>query len=981
MRATVLQERMAPGSRSQRIGRLGLILATICAWLTLLTSPASAGDPRRVWKTIETDHFIIHYFEPNGDVAVKVARSAERSHAILVPVFQHLPEAKTQVILLDQTDGSNGFASVLPFNRITLYATAPESDSVLNDHDDWLFYLTAHEYAHILHLDTIGGLAKWVNKIVGKSWAPNQIMPRWIIEGLATHQETKHTSGGRGRSSLFDMNLRVAVLADQHLRLDQVTNGPRYWPRGTVAYLHGSHFLQYIFDRYGDDKIPELAKRYGYDPIPYSFNRIMGDMVGKDMNELYDDWTEFLRSKYSLQVEAAERIGLRTGRRLTFSRESNTLPRYTRDGQHILWQISDGFSPGHIRAMPVGGNVGESRKYTDINRLVSYEPLADGSLVAAVRNNYRTNYTFDDLYRWHRKERRLERLTHGLRAKAPTVSPDERQVAFIITANSRSRLAVMPLQPQSEHRILWQGERFDQASSPRWSPDGRSIALSTWAKGGYRDIRIIDVASGRERRLTNDRAIDIYPVFSPDGAYLYYSSDRSGIYNIYAYDLRTEKTWQVTNVLGGTFNHDISPDSKRLVYMGFGVGGYDLYEIDLDPNDWLVPAPYINDRPDPAHLPEDIEISKPRPYRPLTTLAPRAYTAGLVATSFGTGLTIQTAGADVVGLHRYTLGTTIDLTRGDINLGMSYNYNNEWPNIRVSASRSIARRSGLIIDNRNTSFIQETYSLTAGVGLPMLRSLLGTSQLNLDYDFDWFRNLEDQYDGPDPNDILPQFPEVDMVLSGLALRWSYNDTEAPFYLMGQSRGNILSASLRMDHPVLGSKYRTMSVNYSWQGFLRVPWIPWSTFAVRINGATATTNRARQSVFSLGGIPDQDIATAIIENRRASASGHLRGFPRRVATGNQYHLANLEYRQFLFAIERGVSTLPFYLRQVHIAGLLDVGNAYDKFDITDVRVGAGAALRMDFAFGYYLVASLDLGYARGLTADGTGEYWFLLTGAL
>ena len=42
-------------------------------------------------------------------------------------------------------------------------------------------------------------------------------------------------------------------------------------------------------------------------------------------------------------------------------------------------------------------------------------------------------------------------------------------------------------------------------------------------------------------------------MFSPDGATLYFSSDRSGISNIYALDLATRRLSQVTNVRTGAF--------------------------------------------------------------------------------------------------------------------------------------------------------------------------------------------------------------------------------------------------------------------------------------------------------------------------------------------------------------------------------------------------------------------------------------------
>jgi hypothetical protein len=92
----------------------------------------------------------------------------------------------------------------LPRNAIQVNATGPSSFTELDDHEDWLYGLVAHEYTHILHIDTMSGLPTIYNKIFGKTWAPNQILPRWIIEGIAVYEESKRSAGGRNRGTRFD---------------------------------------------------------------------------------------------------------------------------------------------------------------------------------------------------------------------------------------------------------------------------------------------------------------------------------------------------------------------------------------------------------------------------------------------------------------------------------------------------------------------------------------------------------------------------------------------------------------------------------------------------------------------------------------------------------------------------------------------------------------------------------------------------------
>ncbi len=968
-----------------------LVLWMVLAWtlfFAVFSRPGLAGDGTLVWKTIETEHFIIHYHEPLDDVAYKVAAAAERSHEVLVPVFDYAPPQKTQVVLTDNTDSSNGFAGVLPRNRIRLFTTAPTSLSSLNDHDDWMFTLVAHEYVHILHIDTIGGLADIVNKIVGKIWAPNQIQPRWLIEGIATYQESEQTSGGRIRNALFDMELRMDTLAGNKHQLDAMSSGPRAWPRGNVAYLYGSHFLKYVFDRHGADKLGEMSWAHGSSTLPYGINRAVLQATGEHFETHYDNWTQHLRDKYALQEEAATRLGLRQGRRLTFSAEINTAPQYSADGAALIWRHGDGYREGRFRTMPVGGNVGQASDYAFIERVGDFALLSDGSMVIEQNGTYRTNYSFQDIFLWDRRSDTVRAYTHGQRARSPAVSKDQGSLAFVVNDAGRTSLAVTPMQPMASPRIVWAGDdRYDQVADPTWAPDGKSIAISTWSRGGYRDIAVVDVDSGRASFITRDRALDVNPVFSPDGAYLYFVSDRSGIYNVYAYQLATAELWQVTNVLGGAFMPHVSPDGTRMAYQGFVGRGYDIFEIDLEPTRFVPALPYVDDRPEPADVDADVDAgtvlaTAPRPYRAIETLAPRTYDVELLSNSFGDAINISTDGSDVAGLHSYSLGATVGLDRAGINMGASYGFSGWWPFLRAAVSRDSSRRGGLIIDGVNTAYTQDRYRLSTSGDVTLLSSDIGRARLGVSYDLDWFRIVDDVRGAPDPNQQLTRGPEDNVRFAALSLRWSYSNAQGNTYTIGGQSGNSLSASLRLDHPVLGSSVRAMSLFYRWDAFAKLPWADTASLSIGLAGGIRVTDQGNAGSFVLGGVPDQDVVQAIIESVRFSSSGYLRGYRPGTVIGSQYHLANIEYRQQLWEIERGLSSLPIYVRRMHVGGLVDVGNAFsDGFDPLDFRAAVGASMRLDVVFGYVVPGSFDIGYARGLVDDGVGEYWLLMTGTI
>jgi hypothetical protein len=943
--------------------------------------PAHAGDGALVWMTIETEHFQIHYYEPNLDIARRVAIAAEVSHHRVTPALGHAPAVKTHIVVTDDTDGANGFASVVPRNVIRVFATAPGGFSTLNDHDDWLYGLVLHEYTHIVHLDTISGLPRWYNKVVGKTWAPNQIQPRWFIEGLATYEESKRSSSGRVRSAVFDMYLRMQVLAGRPLGLDQMSTGPLGWPQGNAAYLYGSHFLAFIADRYGDDTMGAISREFGSQPVPFGLNRAVKRVVGKDYLELYDEWTDHLARRYALQRQAVEQRGRREGRRLTFSGQTNASPRFTRDGQSIVWIRGDGNVPPAYRIVPVGKDADASRELVSIDGAGAMAMLPDGSGFVFERGlTYRTNYSFGDLFRYDFATGATTRLTHGIRAADPSVSPDGRQVAFTVNGGSQLTLAIMPLGGDAAAEIVYRGPwRFDQVFGPSWSPDGKSLVFSAWRKGGYRDLLVLDVASRQIRPLMHDRAIDGDPVWSPDGKWIYFSSDRSGIYNLYAITPDGQTLRQVTNVLGGAFSPDVSPDGSRIAYMGFDADGFELFAMDLDPATWLVPDPYVNDRPDPTELPDDdVAISAPRPYRPLESLLPDAYRIQLSSDTWGDALTISTDGSDVAGFHGYTLGATVGLERGDVSFGAAYGYGRLWPGLRVAVSRSISRPGGLRIDGVPQRYTEEVWAGSAAVSLPVLRTPRWGADLSFGYELDWFRNVDD-LPVPSPDMASPRLPETGR-FGGFTLRFSAADVRRALWAIGAVDGRAVTIGVRYDSPELGSETEAVEVTWRWQEFWQLPRFPRHTVSLRVAGGIEDSSRRRDGGYALGGLGTQNIAQSILDGTRGSSTA-LRGYAPGLIRGRQFHLVNLEYRFPLALIERGLVTLPVYVRRLHGALLADAGWAGEAFTWGEVKPSVGAVLRLDAVFGFYEGGTFELGLSRGLASQGETEWWFLLVGGL
>ncbi len=116
-------------------------------------------------------------------------------------------------------------------------------------------------------------------------------------------------------------------------------------------------------------------------------------------------------------------------------------------------------------------------------------------------------------------------------------------------------------------------------SSPSWSPDGRSLAL-TLSKDGNPEVYLLTVATGTLRRLTRHVGIDTEPVWSPTGQQIAFVSDRNGAPHIFVMDLDGSNVRELTS--GGFHTQPRwSPKGDAILYTQ-RQGNHDLWAIGPD---------------------------------------------------------------------------------------------------------------------------------------------------------------------------------------------------------------------------------------------------------------------------------------------------------------------------------------------------------------------------------------------------------------
>ena len=955
-------------------------LITLAAVLGLCAARAASAQlpPNEEWRTIQTRHFRVHFTPALEQEARRAAVNAERAYTALSTELVP-PRGTIDLVVSDNVDFVNGYATPFPSNRIVVFAHPPTDVSGLRSYDDWNSLVVTHELTHIFHLDRSRGIWRVGQAVFGRNplLFPNLYEPRWVLEGLAVYYESRLTGYGRLESSEHSMIARAAALANRVPTLQELSPGTSRFPGGEVIYIYGSLLFDYLSRTRGPGSIRDFVERGSRTLFPYFLTPTSRGAFGMSFQTAWERWRDSLVREMGTPHEV-----MPGWRQVTSAGRLALFPRWLSDTSLI-------YAGDKAREMPAAYEVSLSGRDHRLGRRNGLSPnvrLPDGSIVFSQLEFLDAYHIRNDLYVVRNGVE--TQLTHGARLSVPDARADGEIVAVQdapgttrLVRVSRDGRAIVP---------ITQTSLDEQWSDPRWSPDGSRIAAVRQSRGRS-EIAILDADGKLIDSFGAAHAINSSPSWSLDGKRIYFSSDRSGLSQIYMADATAfaPSVARITDAATGVFAPEESPDRSKLAMLLFSADGFHIGVAPLPEQLQLWPADSSRTSPragcstclnvvtGTAPL-GAADSSRARPYSPWVSLLPRYWLPVFESsTNDGTSFGAVTSGFDVIARHSYTVEALRNNRFHENSAWLWYRYAGFGrPLIDLYASQNFSHdfvynnAGGIFTRVGTLSERSRIASLQATLIRPRFRNYalasLGVETESIRYT-------------TDPDTLLkhlPPFYSASHDYPALIASAGLSNAQRPGLSISAEDGISVSVSgrQRWQRGTSGSSTRAVIGVTSAYRSLDLPGFAHHVIALRAAGGV--TDARSPDRFSAGGISGTllEVFPGVSLGQQRRVFG-VRGYPVSAEGGIRAYTGTIEYRIPLAAPSRGFRFIPVFIDKTSFTLFGETGRAFcpasavnpngvcRAVDVQNPMMrSAGAELNVDTGLQLDLQARMRLGVA-------------------
>lgn len=895
------------------------------------------------WLSSDSEHFQVHYLSRHQSLAQRALAIAEQVHRELLPFFNAAPEQRTHMVIVDDYDFSNGWATPLPFAQIRLFASPPQQVTSLEHNDDWLQSLIRHEYVHVLHMELEAGVVAKGRDLFGRvglwpipplSFFPHAFTPSMLLEGLAVYLETHEEQGfGRLQGSYYSMQMRAEVMSGELDDMNSVIVAQRQWPSNR-AYLYGAYFIEYLVETYGEQAVQDYLHGYSRQLLQYFLlDRTLRTYFGQSLQGLWDDFKPWLQRRFTDEIK-----------QLTSQQSPSTQWPFTSDRRQPmatagdrLWYVEDN---GEDRPAVMLRENEQTPTFVAWAKGIRQLALTDQQQLAAIRMlSYADGRSWNDLFVL--RDGQWQRLTWRQRLRS--LQWHRQQQRWLATRAVEGRSELVAIDVDGEVSLLWRGKDGDVLGELAVSGAGEIVAAYKPRGQGWDLAKFI----GHWQPLTHSLAVENSPSFLADGR-LVFSADYDGVFDIWALNLAEDELplERLSHVSTGAF----APLQwrKQVLWQQYSAQGFELHSAPLESlaayslqqwqgqydYHWIEPKQYASES-----------------YQPWSTLRPRYWLPFWFINDEHSYVGIATSGQDALARHRYNARMAFDSKQQQVDWSASYGLDNRWllswqrqHQLDDVGIAELTRREDQLVLARQNLFAQN------------------------EDQWRWHLALTHEYERYISAEGPVRIFRGGIRESLLGLATTFDNRQSYLNVPGTGWGSY-GAAVVESNDVIRSDYDGHRYQLEGRHTFDLPGRQTLTVA-----ALAGYADDGAQPFRLGG--SSLVAEQALFGRDDFS---LRGYDSNAAVGHNIYRTQLTYVRWLGRLERNWDTWPLGLADWYGNVFVEQASAWNDGQSQPQLTSVGAELSAELILGYRLLLPLTTGAAYGFNDTRSGDlHWYLRT---